>query len=383
MYRPHVCACLAVAVVGLALASAQTPEAKPAMPPFASPVGAGVLLSKMEWLIEIPEPESLEDFHAKIAERMPKVLATLSEMERKYPKSEQIHEARMIGVLAASRLARVNEDPAMAARAKGLAKKIIDAKGAPGSMRVFADAHLTMMEINPVSATASRPDPGSEKMVKAFVARHGESEYAVQALKLGIQMSIGIRDRKLFESLRDDLIEKFPDDPDSKKIRRSLGKGPDIGKPFRATLAKLDGRRIELPQDMLGKVVVIDFWATWCGLCIREIPRMKTLYARYKDKGVEFVGISLDREDDKGKLTAFVVSQRMGWVHTFSGKGWEDPTAKEYDVRSIPSIWVVGKDGKVFSDNARATLAEVIEKALAVEVACPSCPTTRPHVYVD
>ena len=96
---------------------------------------------------------------------------------------------------------------------------------------------------------------------------------------------------------------------------------------------------------------------------------MKVLYARYKDKGVEFVGISLDKDGDKTKVAEFVKQRQMGWVHTFSGQGWGDPTARKYGVSAIPAIWVIGKDGKVVSDNARGLLAEMIEKALAAKAA--------------
>ena len=77
------------------------------------------------------------------------------------------------------------------------------------------------------------------------------------------------------------------------------------------------------------------------------------------------VGISLDRAGEKDKLAAFVKQRGMSWVQTYTGKGWSDPTARYYGVRSIPSIWVVGRDGKVVSRNARRSLEATIDKALA------------------
>jgi len=366
MARSILWACLIVAAIGFALVVAQVPETQPATTTASADSGAASadLLSKMDDLLNI-RPQSREDYERQVRQHMPKVLESLGEMESKYPQCKEIHEARMMGLLAASRLARVQNDSTMATKASTMGQKIIDAKDAPPLMKVFADAHLTMMKINPVGDAASRPAVEPDKMVRQFVDRYAKTDYAMQALKLGMQMAAGTGDRTLFEGLRDQLIEKFPEDPDTRDFLREQGKGPDVGKPFQAKLTCLDGKQIELPKDLLGKVVVVDFWATWCGPCVREIPRMKTLYERYKDKGVEFVGISLDKEGEKTKVAEFVKERQMGWVHTYSGQGWEDPTAHQYGVTSIPAIWVIGKDGRVISDNARASLAEMIEKALS------------------
>ena len=91
---------------------------------------------------------------------------------------------------------------------------------------------------------------------------------------------------------------------------------------------------------------------------------MVEVYGKYRSKGVEFVGISLDRAGSKDMLAKFVKARKMNWIHTFSGKGWNDPTASAFGVRGIPSIWVIGKDGKVVSSNARSNLERTIEKAL-------------------
>ena len=103
------------------------------------------------------------------------------------------------------------------------------------------------------------------------------------------------------------------------------------------------------------------------------IPHLKSLYARYKPQGLEIVGVSLDK--NATRLKSFVATNKMGWIITYSGKGWDDPTARKYGIGGIPSVWVIGKDGKVVSDNARRNLTETIEKALSA--------TTRPARKTD
>ena len=361
-----------VLVIGLSPLTAAAQGKAPAKRPEETP--AGKLLARMQANAALAGVRTQEEYEAKVKEQMPKVLAGLAEMEKRYPKAEELNMARMLGLMAASRLARVKDDPLAAAQAEGIAKKVLASK-APPEMKLYADFMLTVFQVRPVGTTSTRPAGEADKTIRAFVKRHEKGELAAEALKAGMQLAAATGNIKLVESLRDELIKKFPNDGLARRLLRAMGKGPDVGKPFVAELTKLDGTKLSLPGDLKGKVVVVDFWATWCGPCVREIPRMRALYGRYKARGVEFVGVSLDRAGRRAQLAEFVKQQQMNWIHTYSGKGWDDPTARKYGVGAIPSIWVVGKDGKVVSDNARANLAETLEKALA---AGTTQPATKP-----
>lgn len=346
--------------------------------PATKPTGPAAELAKMKSFMErSPGDERRSDFAEVLKQRLPKALAIMDEMERKYPKAEEIHQARLMGLVAAIQLSRLNNDPAGTERAKAIGARIIDSD-APGRFKLNADAHLLLLNLKPVVATttapATKPAPvDAAKIIMQFAQRYAGTDQAVDAITAGMQIGALVENRKVFDELLEKLAKDYSDHPRARSILRQLGKSPDIGKPFTATLTKLDGTKLTLPDDLRGKVVVLDFWATWCGPCIQSIPHLKSLYARYKPQGVEIVGISLDQ--DLRKLNVCIETNQIGWIITYSGKGWEDPTAGRYGISAIPSIWVIGKDGKIVSDDARPTLEETIKKALS---AGRPAPTTKP-----
>ena len=133
-------------------------------------------------------------------------------------------------------------------------------------------------------------------------------------------------------------------------------------KPLDLKFTAVDGREVDLAKFQ-GKVVLIDFWATWCGPCVAELPNVLKAYKELHPKGFEIVGISLD--SDKSKLESFVKEQDMDWPQFFDGQGWKNEISSKYGINSIPAMWLVNKKGMVVSTNARAGLEEKVQKLLA------------------
>ncbi len=147
-------------------------------------------------------------------------------------------------------------------------------------------------------------------------------------------------------------------DPLSASIGKTI---PD----FSAT--DLDGKPISL-EAYRGKVLLVDFWAVWCGPCVAEIPNVKKVYNTYKDKGFEVIGISLDK--DETKLRDFLKENDIPWRQVFDGQGWDSTIPQQYGIRSIPSMWLIDKEGKLISNNARGEkLENMVAEALKDKLA--------------
>ncbi len=114
---------------------------------------------------------------------------------------------------------------------------------------------------------------------------------------------------------------------------------------------------------MRGKVILIDFWATWCPPCRAEVPDVVSTYKRLHDKGFEIVGISLDQEKDA--LVKYVAVNGMTWPQYFDGKGWQNEISSSFGIQSIPTMWLVNKKGFVVSTDGRDNLEAQAEKLLA------------------
>ncbi len=167
---------------------------------------------------------------------------------------------------------------------------------------------------------------------------------------------------KLFQKQSERMRKTIPNNPltsaftsyvNSKKALALTAIGsqaPDI------TLNDVDGKSLPL-TSLKGKVVLVDFWASWCRPCRRENPNVVKAYAKYKSKGFEVYSVSLDKTKDK--WLAAIKQDNLTWdAHVSDLQGWRSAAAAEYGVSSIPQTFLLDKDGKIIAKNLRGIALE-------------------------
>ncbi len=171
--------------------------------------------------------------------------------------------------------------------------------------------------------------------------------------------------RRTFKSLRNAVsaMAMGQDTPAYKMMTGVLSRLELPGHDMPLEGKTLEGRNFKL-TSLKGKVVLVQFWASWCGACMGEVQNIKEQYKKYHDKGFEVVGISVDDMSTKD-LAKFVDKEEMPWIICRDKDGLRSMAAS-YGVRAIPVLILVGRDGTVLSLRARGPeLASLIEKALA------------------
>jgi thiol-disulfide isomerase/thioredoxin len=142
-------------------------------------------------------------------------------------------------------------------------------------------------------------------------------------------------------------------------------------KAFAFHVKTVDGKLVNFPDDYKGKIVLLDFWATWCPPCREELPYLIATYNQYHDKGFEVLSVSLDEPRQGPALLQFVKDNNMTWPQIYDGHFWKAAVAVQYGVHSIPCpVLVDGDTGIILATDTDALghkLATAIESALAAK----------------
>jgi peroxiredoxin len=170
------------------------------------------------------------------------------------------------------------------------------------------------------------------------------------------------------------LLSRFDESPNLRqKVQSELKRLDQIGRPAPAFAAEdIQGQAVRLGAYR-GKYVLLDFWATWCGPCIAELPRMQAAYQAYHDAGFEIIGVSLD--ESKAAVVDFVKARKLPWPQIHNGGAATD-LVEAFGVRAIPATYLIDPEGTIIRIDLRGkALDETLARLISTSV--NRAPATR------
>lgn len=260
-----------------------------------------------------------------------------------------------------------DDDPQRVERVRGELQAIIEEHPAGTEIGRKARHALTWIPMRDAIYGDGNVDTAMDAF-EWYMSEVGYGEHDEESARLLMQMQWAFDNGSpqqivLFERIR----EEFPGTAAAETAKGKMRQIAAIGKPFPMEFTcAVTGERVDM-TSLSGKVVLVDFWATWCGPCIAKMPELQKLHKQYGAKGFEVVGISLDRPMEDGgldELREFVAENEIPWPQWYLGKGWQSEFAQSWGINAIPSLFVIDAQGKLRSTNPGDDLEELIATLL-------------------
>jgi thiol-disulfide isomerase/thioredoxin len=341
----------AVAIVGLTVCGTQAIAADRTADEILKELD-GVPLPKLD-RAKVGDQAYVREYRAAMQKAIPKRLELILELHKAAPDHEK---------LATLLPERWNFLPQTGVSLDDMSKEIEETLAKTKNEKVKVEGLFMKSQIK--LAQAQESGKVDLTALDEFIKLAPKDPRAAQLLYMATTVT---KDEKAKTALEDRLVKDFPASMFAGMLAGSRRQREAIGKPFDLEFADaVKGTTVSI-KGLKGKVVVIDFWATWCGPCVAEMPKMKKIYAEYHDKGVEFIGVSLDQPKEQGgldKLKKFVTDKEIPWPQYYQGNGWESEFSKSWGINGIPCMFIVDQDGKLVTVEGREKIEKLIPELL-------------------
>ena len=319
-------------------------------------------------LQELEQQPPVRD-HAQYVGQLEGLRAAMLEFENRFPRDPRRWDVKLGRIQVESTRAEIDNRLPDNAVALQLTKEIAAAADASPETRTDAKFLAARVHMEALDASGASIDARARAAVEADIAdfrMNYPDEPRTASIQLDFAQFLKLRDPDAAMSILHDLQESknwqvagmAQQQLTAMDALRKLTKGP-LDLKFKT----VDGADIDLAK-LRGKVVLVDFWATWCGPCRMEMPNVVAAYNQFHTNGFEIVGISLDQSKDK--LLAYTKQAGMTWPQYFDGKLWANDISTRYGINSIPAAWLVDKKGFVRSTETRgAALTRQVKSLLA------------------
>jgi len=316
---------------------------------------AGGLWDKLQELEQGPAPDATQDDVHLLVARLAVFAQTFVD---KYPKDSRRWDAMLIALRYNSMLMAADNQQPDPDKIEATLQAVANAPDASKEARVAARISLIGMHSGETDQNTLTPE--LEKEMLAFIHDFPDDPNDAQLQKArygSLQKTDSDAADKLLGTLLKDQNPAVVDMAQGVVRMRDLKKVP-----LELSFTAADGTKVDVAK-LRGKVVIIDFWASWCAPCMEAVPDVVALYKKLHGKGLEIVGISLD--EDKGAMEGVTQSSGMVWPQYFDGKGWENKISTRYGITDIPQMWLVDRKGMVVDTDGAEGLTDKVSKMMA------------------
>lgn len=321
-------------------------------------------LKKLTQPLELSEFKDMtaEEIRASIKKRAGAILGLVSQLEKTYPQSAHLNEARSQALTV---FAHIHNDELFAS-AQELAEGLL--KSAPKGSDFAAQAELFLLSVQfnktfqgfksleELRAAWTKHADTVRAKIKAYIDVYPQYRPAADALVTVRHFAELVDDAKTSQMILDTVAKNLPDHPLAKMRFREQA----LGKELTIEYTPVDGDKVANTRDFLGKVVVVNFWATWCAPCKAELPQLKDLLEKYHKDGFVLIGVSLDEKEDA--LRGFVKENGIRWTQAAGDKARK--LAGDWGIDSLPTAFVIDRKGRLRSDRGQGKLDRLIPELL-------------------